>query len=124
CPWSLNITSFCHDTAPALRAWGGIPLNITSITDIHESEDGIITFFAEQDTSGIGVIPEIGAGTLTSGTFTSCNGQLINNGRHAVAVYNTGGLNLATLNPGESIDLPAALYIISSPESTVKFLHK
>ncbi len=42
-PGTANVTSFTDDTQPSMKTWAGVPL-YSPITDIKESEEGIISF--------------------------------------------------------------------------------
>ncbi len=42
-PGTANVTSFTDNTAPSMKTWAGVPL-YSPITDIKESEEGIISF--------------------------------------------------------------------------------
>ncbi|MDE6559181.1 MAG: hypothetical protein K2K29_04790, partial [Muribaculaceae bacterium] len=94
---------------------------ILSISDITESEDGIISFYAEVDNSGI---KDITGNEAAKSLVKSINGDIHNVSRGNISIFNLNGAKIATLHPAQSIPLPSALYIISSADSAVKFLHR
>lgn len=119
-PGGNNITSFSYLTAPALRSWNAVPLDIYAISDIKESDDGLISFRAEINTTGITSLPDFASNHIVK----SIGEQIFNSSDADVEIYQSNGIRLASLTPGQSITLPNGFYIITSHESSIKYLHR
>ena len=56
-PGTKNVTEFSFDSDPKLESWKNTPLNVTSISDITEDQEGVIHFHAvvEHEYNGSGI---------------------------------------------------------------------
>lgn len=84
-PGTSGKTEFGHKTTPSMATWAGTDLGIT-ISDIAESEDGIITFHAEvtkKDTEGIS---DIKANVSEDATYYNLQGVRVNDPAHGIYI--------------------------------------
>lgn len=66
-----NVTSFTDNTTPSMRSWSGASLNLP-LTEIAESEEGIITFKVKGGGSPIASTQALEAKDVTDLGFTAC----------------------------------------------------
>lgn len=105
-PGTAGVTSFTGSTKPALRSWNDRSLYVKGITDIREDDNGVISFHADVDMSGVDDIPASSADAVTiSGN------RITNNGVGELPVHSVSGMKVAVIPPGRSAALPAGLYI-------------
>ncbi|MDE6272295.1 MAG: sigma-70 family RNA polymerase sigma factor [Muribaculaceae bacterium] len=120
-PGHSTVTRFTTKSSPALLSWAGKPLPVTDITDIREDEDGTIRFNAAGTTLGI----DNSLSPSSSNDITSSDGRLFNHSDSETAmIYDTSGRLISSLLPGQSVVLPAGLYIVRSGEDTIKLLNR
>lgn len=122
-PGTNNVISFGYSTSPSLRGWNGAALDVLSISDIKETADGKISFYAKVNTTDINHVSSAIADSYKV-PVVSIGKMLKNISNEEVGIYNTSGSHLAVLNPGNSCQLPAGVYIIFSEDSSFKLLHK
>lgn len=106
-PGSSFKTSFTTTTVPALRSRDKKMLSVSAIRNIAESPDGIITFDAEIDMSGVE-----GIDSETSDGVISRDGHIVNLSGETAEIYDIAGIKIATLDPGESRRMAAGIYIV------------
>lgn len=114
-PGSEGVTSFGINTSPALKTWNGNPLNVTSISDIHE-DGGRICFSAmlTEERPDAGVEDLIEDGTL------EIRGNAIhaNNGRHQI--YDVSGRMVGIVSPHNPIFLDDGIYLIGTRKVMIR----
>ena len=111
-PGASNVTSFTSETTPAFLSWSNKPVGF-DITDISESEDGIISFTVSSNpVSGIGEV-NASTGFIISANSLTC----LTNGLN---VFNVAGQKVADMSYGESVELAAGVYILSNGKESYK----
>ncbi|MBD5358427.1 MAG: M6 family metalloprotease domain-containing protein [Bacteroides sp.] len=115
-PGTAGVTSFGSETTPALLSWGGVSPGF-DITDIAESEDGLITFTVKESQSGIDkIIVGEDSRIVVSGRFVSCLAGVAN-------IYDLSGKLIASV--GETpVTVDPGLYIIVSGSDKRKVVIK
>ncbi len=118
-PGKSTVTKFTSKSTPALLSWAGNPLPVTEITDIREEDDGTIFFKVAGETLGIE------AALSPSLKVTASGGSIFNHSdSDSATVYDPSGRLMATIAPGQSVVLPAGLYIVRLADETFKILNK
>lgn len=110
-PGTSNITAFDDYTRPELRSWDGRKTAV-ALSDIRE-ESGKILFKVEgkkQPDTGVGII------SGASGELRAEGRMIINSTDSPADVYGLTGMRLAVVLPGESIELPAGIYVVTNGE--------
>lgn len=115
-PGTAGITSFGIDTKPALKSWSGVSPGI-DLSDIAESEDGVITFKAIVAGSGIeDVAAADGDGIIVDGRSVSC-------GTGVAVIYDLSGKRVAEA-ASTPVSVEPGLYIVTSNAGTRKIAIK
>ena len=110
-PGKSKVTSFTSETKPALLSWAGEKLAV-ELYDITESEDGIVTFHAEADMSGI-------INISGSSNFIKVSGNAIVSASGNADIYDLSGRRVASVG-SQPVELPAGLYIATQNGKTQK----
>ncbi|MDE6329752.1 MAG: hypothetical protein K2L83_03460, partial [Muribaculaceae bacterium] len=117
-PGTSGRTSFGYTTAPSLKSWAGAQLSVAMISEITESEEGVISFNATLSESGVASL-EADATTR----FVEIEGCRITNiGTQNCDIFSAGGARICSIAPGASTSLTAGLYIATSNGAAAKIL--
>lgn len=110
-PGKSKVTSFTAETTPALLSWAGRKLAV-ELYEITESEDGIITFVAEGEGTGVSLTERENGFIKVSGNTICCNDGI-------AKVYDLSGREVASAGT-LPVTLPAGIYIAMQNGKTVK----
>lgn len=118
-PGEAERTVFDFHTIPSLQSWGGKPTNV-ALSDISEDPaTGLITFHAEVDASGVDeIIPDSASAVRIE------SGTIFNDGPEKAMLFSTAGAKVAEILPGASLSPAPGLYIIATPEASIKAVIK
>lgn len=116
-PGASGVTQFDFETSPSLQFLGGLKTNF-ALSEIAESEEGLITFHVEADFSGISdVIAETAANSKA--IFSVANGCIVNSGDTETEIFNISGAKVANVSAGsQSHQLPAGIYMVRNAAGT------
>ena len=117
-PGSWGVREFSNETTPALKSWLKNDLNVTSIFDITEGGNGLITFSAKltEDRHGEASVDEVIPAKETlfvTGNVISCTAGFHN-------VYDISGKFMGSVSPSSPLQLPRGLYIASGRKLAIK----
>lgn len=88
-PGTKGVTSFTDSTTPSMRTWGGKQLGLP-ITDIAESDDGIITFKVLGGSEPLEPLAALPSSDCTLYSFTA-NWVAVEGANHMLSVYTRDG---------------------------------
>ena len=94
-----NVTSFTDNTTPSMRTWGGAALNLP-LTEIAESEEGIITFLVKGGGEPLAGINALEAKDVTDLGFTACWEPSSDGSDYVINIYTRDPEGAATYLPG------------------------
>lgn len=115
-PGVSNVTELSINTIPALISWGSKPTG-KALSQIAESDEGLITFHLEMEDSGIDNIPT--TDNITD-TILVKNGWIYNEGTETAQVYNLAGMKILELPAAASAAPGHGIYIIRSSGNVFK----
>lgn len=102
-PGTSGNTSFTPTSTPAFLTWDLNPLGL-SITEISESNDGIISFYVESSISSVNAVE-------ADGLDLTVNGNAVSVASGNAAVFDTLGRHIANVGTNPTT-LPAGIYIV------------
>lgn len=107
-PGTSKVTSIDTSTLPALQSWSATALDVTSISNITESTDGLISFRATLR-PGASVADVTGSDSL----ILISGSSIQNISDDSVSIYSVTGARIASVSAGDSIELPCGVYIVN-----------
>lgn len=116
-PGSAGVTSLGFNTTPALKSWNNKNL-MRELTDIrHEGRDIKFTL-TNTDPEYVDLAVE--GVTGENGAFSFVQGCIVSSYMESLDVFDTFGRRVATVAPGATVELPAGLYIVTTPDGAKK----